>query len=149
MNALVVSTGGQHWGAGLDRAAQLLSRQSGTLTLVHIIPRTAFYGRGLPVWDEWDDLQAESAASAALLREGAGHLAERCPALTISTRSVVGEPPEVVLRLAAETGADVLILDGRLQAPCALATSRARDAAPQRSDPVPELARRPAVVAGA
>jgi nucleotide-binding universal stress UspA family protein len=147
MNALVVSTGGQHWGAGLDRAAQLLFGQRGTLTLVHIIPRTASYGRGLPVWDEWDDLQAESAASAALLREGARHLAACCPALTISTRSVAGEPPDVVLRLVAELGADVLILDGRLQEPCALAT--ASEVAPQQTDSAPALARQPAVAAGA
>lgn len=148
MNALVISTGGQRWGAGLDRAAQLLANQTGIVTLVHIIPRTPYYGRGLPVWDEWDDPWAESAVSAALLHEGAHHLTEHCPGLTIRTRREIGEPRDVILRLAAETGADVLILDGRLQDSCSL------DAPPQHAQatygaiPQAPLAQRSPVAAG-
>lgn len=149
MNALIISMGGQRWGAGLDRATQLLAGQSGTVTLAHILPRSPSYGRGLPVWDEWDDLQAESVAASSLLREGARHLAAHCPGMCIATRSVVGEPQEAILRLAAETSADVLILDGRLQVPCALDQPWGRHNVPKRSVPCPAVARQRVVAAGA
>jgi nucleotide-binding universal stress UspA family protein len=116
MRALIVINGGPGSEQALDRAYDLLADQQGTVTLLHVIPRSPFYGTGLPVWDEWDDLAAEYARSKALLAKGARHLQERGARFTIKTESVAGDPEQVIVRMAVEANAAVIILGSHLGA---------------------------------
>jgi nucleotide-binding universal stress UspA family protein len=123
MNALIVIDGGPGSERALDRAYDLLGDQQGTLTLLHVIPGSPFYGTGLPCWDDWDDLAAEYARSKALLDEGARHLRERGARFTIRTESAAGDPEQVIVRTAEEDNAAVIILSSRLGATDPSATS--------------------------
>ena|SRR2546430_16104205 len=123
MNALIVIDGGPESEQALDRACDLLADQQGSLTLLHVIPGSPFYGTGLPCWDDWDDLAAEYARSKALLDEGARHVRERGARFTIKTESAAGDPEQVILRTAAEANAEVIILGSRLGATDPPATS--------------------------
>jgi nucleotide-binding universal stress UspA family protein len=126
MNALIVIDEGTESEQALDRAYDLLADQQGTLTPLHVIPGSPFYGTGLPCWDDWDDLAAEYARSKALLDEGARHLRERGARFTIRIESAAGDPEQVIVRTAEEDNAAVIILSSRLGATDPPATSSRR-----------------------
>jgi nucleotide-binding universal stress UspA family protein len=109
MNALLVIDGGPGTEQALERAYDLLADQQGTLTLLHVIPSSPFYGRGLPVWEDCDELAAEEARSQALLEEDARRLRERGVRFTIETACASGDPAQEIVR-AAEVSAEVIIL---------------------------------------
>src|SRR5579871_5994733 len=116
MNALIVIGDGPESIQALERVPMMPAEHLDTVLLLHVIRGSPFYGRGLPVWDEWDDLAAEYARSATLLERAAQRLRARGLRARISTESVVGDPLEVIPQAAADMGADVIVLGTRLGA---------------------------------
>lgn len=110
INAVIVIDDGPQSAQAVERISAVLADHLDRVLLLHVIPGSPFYGKGLPVWDEWDDLATEYARSQKLLERTAHDLQARGVLARISTECVVGDPMEMVPLAAAEMGADVIIL---------------------------------------
>lgn len=110
VNALIVIDGGPGTARAIKRAGDLLGDKDGVATLLYLIPHAHLHGLGLPVADEWDDPDAEYARAQGQLEDAIRRLRERGVRVAIEPRTVAGNPREVVTRIAAQMGADVIIL---------------------------------------
>lgn len=110
VNVLIVIDGGPGTAQAIERAGDLLGGKDGVATLLYLIPRAHLHGRGLPVADEWDDPDAEQARAQAQLDGAIRRLQERGVHVAIEPRTVAGDPKDVVTRVAAQAGAEVIIL---------------------------------------
>lgn len=110
MNALIVIDEGPQSAQAVERVSALLAAHLDRVLLLHVIPGSPLYGKGLPVWEEWDDLAAEFARSQALLERTVHDLHAHGVLARIGTECVVGDPMEMIPSSAADIGADVIIL---------------------------------------
>lgn len=130
LKALVVIDGGPGTAPAIERAGDLLAGKEGRATLLYLIPRACLHGRGLPVVDEWDDLEAEMTRAGAQVGRALRRLRERGVRLAIEPQTMVGEPKDLITRAAAATRAEVVILGATLPAsPFAAARGRPNRAA--------------------
>ncbi len=94
----------------LGMARELLTGKGATITVLHVIPQHTVFGRVSAGPAESYNLPEVRAASETLVQESASALQEGGLGAGIQTRVAEGDPAELILTIAEEQDADLIIL---------------------------------------
>lgn len=118
LKALVALDGSATSQQALCLARDVLAGKEVAITVLHVIPQHLVYGRTGVAPIEVYNMAAERALSDALLDESAAFLRDSEIGPQIEKRLGVGDPADLILSIAAELDADLIILGSRgLSAP--------------------------------